>query len=116
MRDTRIVFVEGVLGAGQSTTLTNLVEQLVISGLRPLQPSLIYLRVHDIRRVMREICDERGAAWEARQIGWKVGSSYGGARGLSGFDGLVRLYEDFAATCEALVARAALPTLQVADE
>ena len=169
MRDTRLVFVEGVLGAGKSTTVTKIIETLTANGaaaervsegderlrvtsqlehgytpwldvsvhqyvarcranwrafvssrtagdtitvcdgllfhgnltdlvlmdadaatvasyyegvlaeVAALRPVLIYLRVQDATRTVREACMERGQAWETRQVSWKVLSPYGRA-------------------------------------
>jgi deoxyadenosine/deoxycytidine kinase len=206
MRDTRLVFVEGVLGAGKSTTATKIIDTLTANGavaervsegderlrvtsqlehgytpwldvsvhqyvarcranwrafmssrtagdtitvcdgllfhgnltdlilmdadaaaiasyyeavlaeVASLRPVLIYLRVQDATRTIREACIERGQAWETRQVNWKVASPHGRAHGLSGRHGLERLYEDFAKTCDTLVAGRDLPTLRVVDD
>ncbi|MHB8597639.1 MAG: hypothetical protein ACYDER_12610 [Ktedonobacteraceae bacterium] len=41
---------------------------------------------YDIARAIRTICDERGSAWEAYQVNWKVASPYGMQRSLQGAD------------------------------
>ena len=89
--------------------------ETVLTALAPLRPCLVHLRVHDVARTVHAICVERGAAWQTRQVNWKVASPFGRARRLSGVDGLVRLYEEFARTCDSLVLSRDLPTLRVDD-
>jgi deoxyadenosine/deoxycytidine kinase len=104
-----------VLMDADSATIASYYEEM-LAVLAPLRPSLIYLRMRDITRAIRDICVERGKSWEDRQVNWKVDSPFGHARHLHGVDGLARLYEHFAKTCDALVAGADLPMLRLADD
>ena len=85
----------------------------IISGLKPV---IIYFTHPDIARALRRICDARGSEWETYQVNWKVLSSYGRERALSGFDGLVQLYQSYCALCEDIFAQLAQPKLAICNE
>ena len=104
-----------VLMDADAATITSYFEA-VLGELGPLSPCLVYLRVHDVGRTIRETCAERGAAWETRQVNWKLASPFARARGLAGVTGLARLYEYISRTCDTLLVAADLPTLLVADD
>jgi hypothetical protein len=87
----------------------------VLNTIRAAQPRLVQLQTRDVRASLRATCDARGAAWETYQLTWKLASPYARTRGLLGFDGFVRLYEDYRDACDVLVARDALPTLRLDD-
>lgn len=88
----------------------------VIEYLHSLHPVVIYFYHHDIARAIRTICDERGSAWEAYQVNWKVASPYGVQRSLQGFDGLVQLYQNYRAICDDIFAQLTLPKLAICNE
>ena len=89
---------------------------VVLDAIGAAQPRLILLRTRDVRASLRATCDARGAAWESYQLTWKLASPYARTRRLSGFDGFVRLYEDYRDACDVLAARDALPTLRLDDD
>jgi hypothetical protein len=78
-----------------------------------LRPRLVQLRADNVRHVLRAICDERGPSWERYQLDCKLSSPYATRRSLTGFDGLVRLYEDYAKICDDIVSRLPFPVLRV---
>jgi len=88
----------------------------VVQIIDDLNPVVIYFYHADIARALRKICDERGSAWEAYQVNWKVSSPYGAQRSLQGLDGLVRLYQDYRAVCDDIFAQLALPKLAILNE
>jgi len=88
----------------------------VIEYLHSLNPVIIYFYHSDIARAIRASCDERGSAWEAYQVNWKVASPYGMQRSLQGFDGLVQLYQNYRAICDDIFAELALPKLAICNE
>src|SRR6266851_6427712 len=88
----------------------------VIEIIDDLNPVVIYFYRADIARALRTICDERGSAWEAYQVNWKVSSPYGAQRSLQGFDGLVQLYQDYRALCDDVFAQLTLPKLTICNE
>jgi hypothetical protein len=88
----------------------------IINELAELNPVLIYLQHNDIAHALRTICDERGKKFETYQINWKVGSPYGVARSLQGFEGLIQLYQNYRATCDHIFAHLPLPKLAILHE
>ena len=88
----------------------------VIEIISELKPVVIYFTHPDIARALRRICDARGSEWETYQVNWKVLSSYGRERALSGFDGLVQLYQSYCALCEDIFAQLAQPKLAIRNE
>ncbi len=129
MRDARqsavVTVCDGLLFHGNMTdvllmnaepaVLRRYVAQVIeiIDGLNPV---VIYFYRADIARALRTICDERGSAWEAYQVNWKVSSPYGAQRSLQGFDGLVQLYQDYRALCDDVFAQLTLPKLTICNE
>lgn len=85
----------------------------VIAHLTPLAPVLVYFPQADVARALRRICDQRGSAWEAYQVDWKVASPFAANRALQGFDGLMRLYQAYCRLFDNLVARLAVPTFAI---
>jgi hypothetical protein len=79
----------------------------------PLAPAVVYLRQADVAAALRRVSDQRGPGWVAYQVGWKLASPYAERRGLAGYDGLVRLYQEYVALCLELLGRLDLPTLVV---
>jgi hypothetical protein len=79
----------------------------------PLAPAVVYLRQTDLPTALGRVCDERGPEWVTYQTDWKLASPYAERRGLRGYDGLLRLYQDYVALCLALLADLRLPTLLV---
>ncbi|HLJ34329.1 MAG TPA: hypothetical protein VKU38_11780 [Ktedonobacteraceae bacterium] len=88
----------------------------VVECLRDLHPVVIYFYHRDIARAIRAICDERGSAWEAYQVNWKVASPYGVQRALQGFDGLVQLYQNYRTICDDILSQLTLPKLAICNE
>ena len=88
----------------------------VIEIISDLNPVVIYFSHPDIARALRRIGDARGSEWEAYQVNWKVLSPYGMERALSGFDGLVQLYQSYCALCDEIFAQLALPKLAIRNE
>ncbi len=88
----------------------------VIEIIDDLNPVVIYFYRADIAQALRTICDERGSAWEAYQVNWKVSSPYGAQRSLQGFDGLVQLYQDYRALCDDIFAQLTQPKLAILNE
>lgn len=83
----------------------------VLATIRGLRPTVIYLRQADVGAALGAIRDERGTAWERYQVGWKLSSPYATRRGLSGFAGLVALYETYRALCDDLFVELDVPKL-----
>jgi len=88
----------------------------VIECIQSLQPALIYFRRPDVAGALRNICDERGSEWEQYQVNWKCGSPYGRQRSWQGFDGLVRLYQEYCELCDRLFTQITLPKLMIYSE
>jgi hypothetical protein len=88
----------------------------VIESISDLNPVVIYFTHPNIARALRRICAARGSEWEAYQVNWKVLSPYSRERSLYGFDGLVKLYQDYCALCEDIFAQLALPKLAIRNE
>jgi hypothetical protein len=85
----------------------------ILETIRALNPSVVYLRQPDVAAALRAVCAERGEAWQQYQVGWKLNSPYARRHGLTGFDGLVRLYESYRALCDELFEDLAVPKLRV---
>ena len=88
----------------------------VIETISDLNPVVIYFTHPDIAHALRSICDARGSEWEEYQVNWKVLSPYGVERSLSGFDGLVQLYQSYCALCNEIFAQLTLPKLAIRNE
>jgi hypothetical protein len=88
----------------------------LIQILRDLDPVVIRYYPADLARALRSIADERGPAWEAYQISWKVVSPFGLRRSLRGFAGLVRLYQEYCAVCEEILAELPIPKLAIRND
>lgn len=99
----------------EQAVLHRYIEQ-VIECIHDLHPVVIYFYRADIAHALRTICYERGSDWEEYQVSWKCGSPYGIQRSLQGFDGLVRLYQDYRSLCDEAFARLALPKLAIRNE
>ena len=91
------------------------VEQ-VVETLQILNPTLIYFYHQDVAQALRFICAERDKKFETYQVNWKVGSPYGVARSLQGFDGFIQLYQQYCALCDDIFARLTLPKLAICHE
>ena len=83
----------------------------MIESIQRLDPVVIYFRHADVAGALRAACDKRGSEWEAYQINWKLGSPYAKRRSLQGFDGLVRLYQEYVTICDDIFAQLTLPKL-----
>ncbi len=99
----------------EPTVLSRYVTE-VIESLRNLNPVVIYLYHADVAQALRAICAARGSPWEAYQVNWKVASPYGAQRSLSGFAGLVQLYQLYRALSDELFAQLKLPKLAICNE
>jgi hypothetical protein len=118
----RVTVCDGLLFHGNLTDLILMdaapdllsayVDRLVEAA-RSLAPSVVYLGQSDVAAALRRVCDQRGPAWVAYQVEWKLASPYARRRGLTGYDGLVRLYEQYVARCRELLARLTAPTLVI---
>jgi hypothetical protein len=85
----------------------------VVATADPLAPAVVYLRQTDVPTALRRVSDQRGPAWVTYQVDWKLASPYAQRRGLTGYDGLLRLYEEYVAFCLELFDQLRLPTLAV---
>jgi hypothetical protein len=93
----RLIFVEGIMGSGKSTTarwLARLFRRVGIAA-RPLHPIIIYCYQDDVARALDRIGAQRGLGWVESQVDWKVASPYGQQRGLVGIEGWKQLYQDY---------------------
>lgn len=63
--------------------------------LQPLHPCLIYLYQQDLAHALERICERRGSETRERLITWATESAHGKRRGLQGFDGMVRYWQDY---------------------
>jgi hypothetical protein len=88
----------------------------VLASLGVLEPAVIYFQHPDVAQALRAVRDERGRDWEAYQVNWKVASPYSAQHALQGFDGLVRLYQDYRALCDELFAGLTIPKLAIVRE
>jgi len=70
----------------------------------PLCPAVIYLAASDVPRALEVVFQARGKAWEKYQVDWKTQSPYCKQRDLSGYDGLVQMYQDYRALTDDLFA------------
>ena len=77
-------------------TYLSQVEQII----HPLQPCLIYLYQQNLPHALEKICERRGGDTRSRLIDQATQSAYGEQRGLQGFDGMVRYWQDFRALIE----------------
>ena len=78
---------------------------------RSLNPTVIYLYQRDLRATLERAAAERPREWLEFVVGYLTGQAYGQARGLSGFDGMVKFYEDRHAVELALLYRLPSQTL-----
>ena len=85
----------------------------VQDALAPLDTRLVYLRQRDVAATMRHVLAVRGAGWAERTIRKAVDSPYGRARGLDGFEGLVRYWSDYQSLADRLFEAVRLPKLAV---
>jgi hypothetical protein len=85
----------------------------VAEAVGPLAPAVVYLRQTDVPAALRRVSDQRGPEWVTYQVDWKLASPYAERRSLRGYDGLVRLYEDYVALCLELLEQLRLPKLVV---
>jgi hypothetical protein len=122
---TTITVCDGLLFHGNMTDLLllNAAPEVLrdyitrlLAQIEELRPALIYLYPADLATALRGICERRGPAWEAYQVNWKVGSLYGVARGLSGFAGLLSLYQDYRTLCDDIFAHLTLPKLAIRND
>lgn len=61
--------------------------------LRPLNPSVVYLKTRDVTTRLTEAARERDSGWLNAVIDYHTGQGYGKAHGLVGFDGYVACLE-----------------------
>ena len=88
----------------------------VIESIHTLHPMVIYFYHVDVAQALRTVCEERGSAWEAYQVNWKVASPYGVRRSLRGFEGLVQLYRAYRAVSDDILAQLTVPTLAIRND
>jgi hypothetical protein len=94
-------------------TLVARYAERVVEAAGPLAPAVVYLRQTDVPAALRRVSDQRGPEWVTYQVDWKLASPYAERRGLRGYDGLVRLYEEYVALCLELLEQLRLPKLVV---
>jgi hypothetical protein len=88
------------------------VEQ-VTRATAPLRPAVIYFAASDVPRALGVVFRARGKKWEKYQVDWKTHSPYCQQRGLSGYDGLLRMYLDYRALTDGLFAALPMRKLQI---
>jgi hypothetical protein len=88
-------------------------DERVAEAAGPLAPAVVYLRQADVAAALRRVSDQRGPGWVAYQVNWKLASPYAERRGLAGYEGLVRLYQEYVAVCLELLDHLDLPKLVV---
>ena len=131
MRDTRFIFVEGLMGAGKSTTAEFVTTQLERNGIAAhflLEGPTIDDPYHPLR-VATDL-PHPNAAWRdvtiegfiARSMAkWHTfacqaqqsASPYAMRRSLQGFEGLVHLYRAYRALCDDIFGQLPLPKLVI---
>lgn len=85
----------------------------ILEALEPFDPAVVYPRQPNVAAALRAVCDQRGEGWQRYQVDWKMSSPYARRRGLAGFEGLVRLYEEYVAICDELFDGLTVPRLRV---
>src|SRR5690625_255459 len=63
--------------------------------IKPFNPCLIYFYQDDVNQAMKKICDRREGNMENHLIQSATESPYGKNRSLTGFDGMVKYWEDY---------------------
>lgn len=96
-----------------AATLTAYV-RAVARTIAPLNPLVVYFRQEDVGQAIRRVCEERGAAWVAYQVDWKLAAPYSTRRELVGLEGLIALYQDYRRVTDELFAL--LPVDKIAIE
>jgi thymidylate kinase len=81
--------------------------------LAPLEPCLVLLRQDDVAASQERLARARGADWGEHAIDKAVASPYGRRLGLTGFDGMVRFWQDYRDRCDRLVDRLGMPMLRL---
>ncbi len=71
--------------------------------LSPLEPTMIYLRCSDPRKLLRAMGERRGAVWAAYAVDLALNCPYASARGLSGVAGAEQVIMDYAICAESLL-------------
>lgn len=79
----------------------------------PMAPVLVHFRRPDIARSLRRTCDRRGQRWERRWVATITGKPYARCRGLVGFEGLVRYWQDYEALVDRILAGSRMKTLRI---
>lgn len=85
----------------------------ILDTVQALDPAVIYMRQPDVTGALRATCEHRGEGWQQYQVDWKMSSPYARRRGLAGFEGMVRLYEEYVAICDELFDGLTVPRLRV---
>src|SRR5438876_937708 len=93
-----LILVEGVPGAGKSSTAR-----------------LIYLRPADLAETLHHTSTTRGESWAARFIARATDCTYGRHRGLQGVDGMLTYWAEYQRLMDRLFGRADCPKLSVAS-
>lgn len=81
--------------------------------LAPLAPVLVHFRRPDVARALHRVCDRRGRRWERGFIATITGKPYARRRGLVGFEGLVRYWQDYEALVDEVLAGSRMTTLRI---
>src|SRR5262245_46440324 len=76
-----------------------------------IETRLLYLREHDPRQALSEILQKRGSAWESYVIEGFRHFPWMKSRGLSGPDGVGKLFVEYSAAIDSLVAMWRYPSL-----
>lgn len=85
-------------------------------AVEPMGALLVYLRPDDVRRAVERITERRGQGWRDRKVAQTAGYAYCKRRGLGGFDGMVRFWEDFRDLTDDLFARSRLSKRRIAND
>jgi hypothetical protein len=81
----------------------------------PCNPCLIYFNQNDIYTSLKQICEKRGGNTAERFITNATDSVYGNRRKLSGFNGMVRFWEDYRAFTDQLFTNIDFPKISIAN-
>ena len=62
--------------------------------IKPLSPTVVYLKNSDVYNSVKKAADERGCEWLNAVIDYHCNGAYGKSLGLSGFDGYISALEE----------------------
>jgi hypothetical protein len=79
---------------------------------------MVYLRPRDAAQYAAHVSRFRGAAWTAKVGEYLERTHYSVSRGLSGTQGMHQFWAEYAALCDELIAKTAMPamTIEVAPD